>query len=192
MNIAFIVTFLTLGISISAADLSERVLAEINLARTAPHAYSQVVLANAGRSPAPAVAEAIRYLEKTRPLAPLSLSSGLSQGANLHVAEQGPRGCVGHNGSGWGNTPWARMARFGQWIGCAGENIDYGHRAARQIVCAWIIDAGVSGRGHRKNLFSPYFRVAGVACGPHAAYGSMCVIDFAGNYLEGIKAITRL
>ena len=76
------------------------------------------------------------------------------------------------------------MNKFGQYVGWAGENIYYGRGGARSIVCALIIDAGVSGRGHRKNIFSPNYGVAGVANGPHAAYGSMCVIDFAAQYVE--------
>ena len=47
-----------------------------------------------------------------------------------------------------------------------------------------IVDEGVRGRGHRRNLFSPTFHVVGIATGAHAAYGSMCVMDFAGDFLE--------
>ena len=76
------------------------------------------------------------------------------------------------------------MNKYGQWIGTAGENIYYGRSDARGIVCALIIDAGVSNRGHRKNIFSRSYGVAGAAYGQHAGYGAMCVIDFAGQYVE--------
>ena len=31
-----------------------------------------------------------------------------------------------------------------------------------------------------RNIFASGYKLAGVACGPHRAYGVMCVIDFAG------------
>ncbi len=76
------------------------------------------------------------------------------------------------------------MARFGQWVGSAGENISYGQHEAREIVCSWIMDAGISSRGHRKNIFNPSFGAAGVACGPHAVFRTMCVMDFAADFVE--------
>src|SRR5258708_27148544 len=122
------------------------------------------------------VAEAIRFLERAHSLPPLTRSTGLAQGAQLHVESQGPTGKSGH-----GSNPFGRIERFGQWVGSAGENIAYGKGDARTIVCRLIVDQGVSNRGHRKNIFSSNFGAAGVAYGPHAAYGAMCVIDFAGR-----------
>jgi uncharacterized protein YkwD len=81
------------------------------------------------------------------------------------------------------------MARFGKWSGRAGENIDYGQHDARGTVVRLIVDAGVSGRGHRKNIFNSTFRVAGAAAGYHATYGSMCVIDFAGGFVEAAERV---
>jgi uncharacterized protein YkwD len=95
----------------------------------------------------------------------------------------GPIGGRGHKGRD-GSQPWDRMARFGKWIGRAGENIDYGVRDARAIVVRLIVDDGVRSRGHRKNIFSRDFRVAGAASGYHATYGGMCVINFAGGFIE--------
>lgn len=171
-----------------ASELSEQVIAEINLARTAPQQYAQIVAsqgaAHGGSEGSKAVAEAVRFLEKSRPLPALAPSTGMSSSALSHVLEMGPLGGRGHKSAN-GSQPWDRMARFGKYIGQAGENIDYGNHDARGIVIRLIVDDGVRGRGHRKNIFNPGFRVAGAASGYHATYGSMCVIDFAGGFVEG-------
>jgi len=101
-----------------------------------------------------------------------------------HASAQscGPRsGSAG--GRGHGNC-FGRISKFGDWVGSAGENIYYGRRDARGIVCALIIDKGVAGKGHRKNIFSGNFGVAGIAYGAHRTFGAMCVIDFAGRFIE--------
>jgi len=176
-----------LSLSASAADLASEVVAEMSLARTAPQQYAQIVASRLvgyrGVEGEKVVREAVRFLEKSRPLPPLAYSDGIAQGALTHVLDMGPAGGRGHRGSN-GSQPWDRMARFGQWIGHAGENIDYGVRDARAIVIRLIVDDGVKGRGHRKNIFSKNFRVAGAAAGFHAQYGRMTVIDFAGAFVE--------
>jgi uncharacterized protein YkwD len=176
-----------LSAAAQAQALSLDVLAEVNLARTSPREYSQLMatrLANyKGREGHKVVVEAVRFLERAKPLPPLSFSEGMSNAALAHVIDQGSRGAKGHGGRG-GSTPWSRMARFGQKIGYAGENIHYGARDARAIVMALIVDDGVRGRGHRKNIFSSNFRVAGVAVGPHSTYRAMCVMDFATDFVE--------
>ncbi len=63
-----------------------------------------------------------------------------------------------------------------------GESIYYGPGSARFVVMELIIDDGVADRGHRKSLFNPAFRAAGVACGPHPRFRSMCAIDFAAKF----------
>jgi uncharacterized protein YkwD len=167
--------------------MADDVIAEMNLARTAPQQYAQILASRTagyrGAEGAGVVREAVRFLEKQRPLAPFAVSEGIRNGALSHVLDMGPVGGRGHKGRN-GSQPWDRMARFGKWVGGAGENIDYGQHDARGIVVRLIVDDGVRGRGHRKNIFSKDFRVAGAATGYHATYGSMCVIDFAGGFVE--------
>jgi uncharacterized protein YkwD len=186
--IAVSVVSILLSVFARASDLAIQVRDELNLARTAPQQYAQIVASHIagyqGIEGQSAIREAVRFLEKARPLPPLVLSDGICSGALAHVLDLGPAGGRGHVGSG-GTMPWDRMARFGQWSGQAGENIYYGQRDARGIVIALIVDDGERSRGHRKNIFSPAFHFTGIACGPHASFGKMCVIDFAGSFVEG-------
>ena len=74
--------------------------------------------------------------------------------------------------------------RIQKMLGAVGENIDYGSRDARAIVVRLIVDEGIAGRKHRANIFNKTYRVAGIAAGPHARFGAMCVMDFAGDFIE--------
>jgi hypothetical protein len=181
-----LIAVLSLTAALTArAQVSSEVLREMNLARTNPQGYARLLAQRCGTGDSD-TANAIRFLENARPLPPLMASSGLGRGAMLHVSEQGSSGGRGH-----GNC-FGRIGKFGQWVGSAGENIYYGKRDARGIVCALIIDKGVAGKGHRKNIFSGAYGVAGVAYGAHRTFGAMCVIDFAGRFIERGSTIASL
>ena len=161
------------------------VVREINLARENPSLYATFVaesrpfhMIEHGR----AVDEAVRFLKKARPLQPLTLSTGMSRAAADHCAEQ-IGGQLGHDGTDR-STPGDRISRYGAWSITWGENISYSRKSAREVVLALIIDDGVRGRGHRKNIFNPKFNYAGAAFGLHARYRTVCTIDFAGGYAE--------
>ncbi len=181
-----VLTFLSLlllalpAVSQAGSNGAQEVWHELNFARQQPRAYARLVAA-APIGDRSAVREAVRFLEKARPLPPLRWSSAMSAGAFSHVATQGARGTLGHRGEN-GSTPWNRLDRYGKWGGSVGENIHYGASSARSIVIALIVDAGVRDRAHRQNIFNRAFGVAGVARGPHARYGSLCVINFAGTF----------
>lgn len=161
------------------------VLRELNLARQNPSLYAEFVaesrpfhMIEHGR----AVDEAVRFLRKTRPLPPLTLSTGMCHAAADHCAEQ-VEGQLGHEGNDRSHGG-DRISRYGSWSTTWGENISYSRKTAREVVLALIIDDGVRGRGHRKNIFNPKFNYAGAAFGPHARYRTVCTIDFAGGYAE--------
>jgi uncharacterized protein YkwD len=186
--------------NIDYAALAEEIAKEVNLTRTNPRLYAAWLrdqrpyyrgtqLRRPGETPVrtkeglAAVDEAIRWLEKQRPVGTLSVSRGLSLAARDLVAPQGASGGFGHKGPD-GTMPSDRIERHGRWESTIGENVAYGQRTARDVVAAFIVDDGVSDRGHRKNLFQASFRVMGVDCGPHAVYGTTCAITFAAGFRE--------
>jgi uncharacterized protein YkwD len=129
-----------------------------------------------------ALDDAIQFLRRAKPQPPLVLSPGLCLAAADHCREQAA-GAIGHYSSN-GSDPGNRISRYGVVSQGWAENIAYGRHTAREIVLALIVDDGVRGRGHRKNIFNPTYNVAGAACGPHARFGSICSIDFASGYAE--------
>jgi len=200
--IPVLVALLVSGIASAAPSptgLTRQVLREINLARTDPHSYAgflrefrrqfrgnsfylpgsrELVITDEGVA---AVDDAIRVLDRQQPLLPLTWSSGLARAAMELVRDGGTTGEIGHTGRRSGGMK-ERVERHGTWQGGIGENISYGYDEARLVVMQLIVDDGVPDRGHRNILFNNTFGTAGVACGPHPVYGSMCVIDFAGSF----------
>ena len=181
-------------------------LAEINLARKDPKAYTEHLKAMLGffdgkkflrpgqkitlitQEGADAVADAIKELEAMKPLPPLTaVSKGLCTAAYDHVLDLAKSGNTGHDGSD-GSTPFDRMSRHGEWQGSAAENIAFGDGDVRARVVQLIIDDGVPSRGHRKNIFTEGFKYLGIAEGPHPKFGSMQVQTFAGGYVDKAEA----
>jgi uncharacterized protein YkwD len=178
---------------------SRAVIRELNLARQNPALYATFVEELRGRmngnvmilpgstrirtkEGTGALDEAIRFLRSAQPQGPLALSPGMSRAAADHCADQASGG-FGHAGRDSSHAD-ARIARYGTFGGCWGENISYGKASARDVVLALIIDDGLPARKHRKNIFNPSFNFAGAAFGRHARFGTVCSMDFAGSYAE--------
>jgi uncharacterized protein YkwD len=131
-----------------------------------------------------AVDEAIAAAKRSKPVPELELSAGLSRAAREHARELGKAGTMDHSGKD-GSSPFERMRRHGEMDGMAGENIGTAmHNRAEFSVIDLFVDDGVQGRGHRKNLLTPRYKVVGVGCAPHRAYGTICVMDFAEIYRD--------
>ena len=184
-----------------AGQIDEEVLAEVNFARTHPQDYALELLAQPvsdwerrvrpdGIEDSQAFAEAVEFLLRQAPLAPLREDDSLAAAALEHVAEQGPAGVIGH-ASADGEAFDARLRRHIPRNTLVAENIAYGPRTAADVVRELIIDKGVADRGHRNNIFHPDVAAAGVACGPHRTFVAMCVIDFAGDPVGGHSLARR-
>lgn len=185
------------AIAIAQADaaptrVETAVLADLNRFRANPSAYVPVLSGYRARfegkllrgaekgeidirtneGPA-AVDEAIRAIRSAKPLSQLQHSDLLARVAADHVSYQSRTGATGHYTRGIG--PGERMAlRGGQYR--VSEVITYGHHSARGVVPQLLIDDGVPDRGHRVRLLRGDYRYAGVACGTHPTYRTMCVI----------------
>jgi hypothetical protein len=175
---------------VHAGAFEDAVLVELNRVRAHPQAYArelrreQVAPASYGeqaggmdQSDPDAVDDAVDFLMRQSPLPPLADNGRLAAAARTFAARQGATGAVGHGPAG---SLGARLQSQGLYAGMEGESISYGQRTPHDVVRQLIVDAGVPSRGHRKDLLSGGFQAAGVGCGGHAEWGSMCVIDLAG------------
>lgn len=166
------------------ADYSERgsfpnsstVIAAINRVRMNPQLYADELVKG---SHAEVVLEAAAYLRNRTPLPPLFLNKMLEQSAARHVADQGPTGSRSHVGTD-GSTVRTRVEAAGLRAQIIGEEISFDTNSAEGIVRQLIVDAGVPDRGHRRTLFDVRIASGGAACGMHAKYNVICVIDIAG------------
>jgi uncharacterized protein YkwD len=183
--------------ALCASPLERAVLQEMNAARTGPQAFAAHLQRHralfAGKRYRPpgatyfivtqegpaAVDEAIAFLRQQRPLPPLAWAEGLARSAAELARAQAKSGDIGHGRGKLGME--GRISRQVKWTGSIAENIAYGPNDGRDVVLQLIVDDGVPGRGHRANIFSADFRLAGVACGPHPKLRTVCVIDFAGG-----------
>jgi uncharacterized protein YkwD len=77
-----------------------------------------------------------------------------------------------------GESPSTRIRKLDSF-GMVGENIDFGNSTPLDIIFNLLIDDGIKGVGHRKNILHPGFTHVGIAIGPHPEYSVLCVQDFA-------------
>ena len=134
-----------------------------------------------------AVEDAINFMRAAKPVGPLSASDGLYLAASSHVKEQGLSGATGH-ASANKTLIEERVKPFGSWQGDIGENLTYGNESARERLLTWLIDDGFANRNHRKRVMGSNYKVAGISCGPHTEYGSMCVLAMAGGFTDSAAA----
>ena len=198
------------GAAVAQSPFEDQVLAALNAVRANPAAFqaqlrqfrgwfranSYVVPGRAERNitveGVGAVDEAIAFMGRQGGVGPIRPAALLAAAAADHVAEQGAAGAVGHGGED-GSDPGERVRRHGGGDYVA-EVIEYGAADPMEAVRQLIVDDGVPDRGHRSILFDPALRFAGISCGQHRAYRTMCVIDFGvardGRALPGVELAT--
>jgi uncharacterized protein YkwD len=185
----------TLAAAPISAPSTQDVLAELNQARSNPSAYAdwletlrpyytENVLSLPGedrirtQSGTIALDSAIAYLRQLQPLPALTLSPGMSRGAQDHVNDLGSVGAIGSTGSD-NSSVGDRVNRYGKWGTSITELTSYGKRSASATVAFLVLNDRL-----RAEMFNPAFQVLGIACGSHANQGTMCVLDYAGTYVE--------
>ena len=181
--------------AVAASPLEQQVLAAVNFARTNPAAYAEMLKQYRGyihnrlislpgsredietNEGASVVDETIDYLAHQQPLPAIEPAEVLAGSAADHTAEQASTGDTGHSGRD-GSSPAERVRRRGGGTYVA-EVIAYGSVDAIDAVRQLIVDDGVYDRGHRAIIYSRELRYAGVSCGRHREFRTMCTIDLA-------------
>lgn len=179
--------------------LEKAIFQETNRARVNPALYAELIekqrsyyenniLKVPGKTPIRtkegliAVDEAIAFLRKTKPLAELKFSKGMSKASQEQATCLQDKN-LSHDGCD-GSKINQRLNRYGTFSVTAGENIAAGSHTAQDVVMQLIIDDGVFDRGHRENIYESKFKVTGVSCNSHIKYKTICVINYAGGYKE--------
>lgn len=107
-------------------------------------------------------------LKKAKPCAALLPEDICMKSALSHAEKMGKSDKTGHDG----------MSKRLKPYGFAGENCDYGHDKALDIIMSLMIDEGVPSLGHRKNILDADYTHIGVSIKPHKKYEHNCVMDF--------------
>ncbi|MGZ4089608.1 MAG: CAP domain-containing protein [Bacteroidia bacterium] len=169
------------------------VLFEINKARTNPKKYAEMYIKpmleffNGNlykgyletKEGAAAVEDCIKSMNTTVNLQPLIPDEKVIKLARYHTNKQSQTKETGHDTPG-GKSFDKRFKKYLKKGFLVGETVSYGEKDARAIVIQLLIDDGVRGRGHRKNILEPKYTHTGIAAGPHLRYEYMCTIDFYG------------
>lgn len=165
------------GASPSLTTTESAVVGLLNEARTAPARFAQRYVAPRARS-SRAAAECLREMSRMAPVPAFQIAAPLVYSARDHASDLSRSGATGHRGRD-GSTLDDRISRHAEWEGDISENLYFGAADPEEIVVQLLIDEGVPGRGHRRNILSEKMAAAGVAVRRHPSYGSICVMDFA-------------
>merc|ERR1711988_255225 len=130
-----------------------------------------------------ALDNAIRYLNSIEARPPfIRLSQGMCQSCQDLCNELGP------SGRARGGDSQARWDRYGEWKGRFGEIIAYRIDDPQTVIQQWIIDDGIPDRINREYIMDEKFRVTGFAHAFHKTRKTICVVQFASDFVESENA----
>ena len=118
-------------------------------------------------------------LTKTKRLSPFIYTDELFKFAKHHAKTTGKIGKTGHR-SIYLKGYKSRTKKLLKSYSSVGENIHYGSNNPKEIVIELLIDDGIKGVGHRKNILSTNYVHASVSMQPHKKYTFNTVIEFGG------------
>jgi len=111
---------------------------------------------------------------------PLRAALPLDRSARAHSVDMARTPCFQHDSCD-GTNVWTRIRSYGPGGSALGENIARGHRTPLEAVNGWLLDGGAAdgsrGDGHRRNIMSVKYRVAGHGA-VHGARGWYDTQDF--------------
>jgi len=110
-----------------------------------------------------AVWDAIRTLEKTKPMEPLKWHDYLVMPSRDHAHDAGLKGIVGHIGYN-GDSVDSRLSRYANGQGAnSKENNCFGlNDNGFDVVIKMLIDDGSPDRANRSNILNPAFKMTGI------------------------------
>lgn len=174
----------SLNLSPDEADM----IREINLLRANPTAYIPLVQAYVAAVKADpgfddaykteeenTARELIVQLQQTQALPLLKVHAGLYQVCRRQGDYLKKIGQITHRGED-GSLPWDRVQKATD-LQMGNENLVGGGQSVREQVMLLLVDSGVKGRGHRKNLLDPSWQF--VAC-----YKIGDIADISENWIQ--------
>ena len=123
----------------------------------------------------------IRTLNRQKPKPLIRPSFGLKLAAMSHSYASGMSGGTGHYGFNFRLKLFSPLNAY-----FTGENCEYGSKQALDIAVNLLVDFGVPGLGHRKNILDENFVRAGVSSFYHSQYRTNSVTDFSGPNMRDL------
>jgi len=194
---------------------SQRILDQINLARTQPKVYAKRVLEllpffershdtgiertffrcealhadQALSEGTQVVEELVAELDKMEPAKPLVIEAGLSTSCLDLVDIQGPRGWEGKEGE----TDEQRADRFFRYTKTKSARIaqvaQYGAFLPIYVVFSMLLDDGSKNKWRRRDLLNPEWGFVGIHGGKHQTKLFMTVVMFAEDVITSLDQI---